>query len=136
MFQFVLAQCSQMAEITKCPPGVARNARLHYWQFGVNDEFGPANIGTARRLATGDLTPCEGAIVDIVLNRSGDVPQRELEAELAKRLGKSPAFVYRAAQRLAKHGTICRKKISRQWHYARPGFHWLRPRQNHEPLPD
>jgi hypothetical protein len=114
-----------MAEITKCPPGVAKNARLDQWQFDV-DAVGPANPGTARRLAAGEFTPCENAVLEIVLERSGDMPQRELETLLSARMGASRSLVYGAAQRLATHGKICRKEIGRQWHYARPGYHWLR----------
>jgi uncharacterized membrane protein len=117
-----------MAEITKCPPGTAKNASLHQWQFGPG-AIEPADIGSARRPAVGDFTPCERAVLEIVLEKSGDIPQRDPEALLSKQIGASCSLVYASAQRLAKHGTICRKKIGRQWHYARPGHHWLRPRQ-------
>jgi hypothetical protein len=86
-------------------------------------------MGSARRLAAGDFTPCERALLDIVLERPGDMPQRELEALLSEKMRVTRSLVYSSAQRLAIQGKICRKKIGRQWHYARPGFHWLRPRQ-------
>ena len=115
-----------MPEITRCPPGAAKGSTLYSWQFGA----GPAgllDVGTARRLADGDLKPCEIAVLDIVLAESGDIPQRVIEGILADRMGATRSMVYAAAQRLAKHGKICRKKIGKRWHYAKPGFHWLRP---------
>jgi hypothetical protein len=117
-----------MPEITKCPPGVAKNASLYQWQFGIEADDLPVDIGSARRLAVGDFKPCERAILEIVLNLTGDMPQRELESLLAAQMRVTRSLVYSSAQRLAKQGKISRKIVGRQWHYARPGFHWLRPR--------
>ena len=111
-------------QIQHLPPGAARGARLYHWQFGVTDNSFPAELGTARRLADGDLKPSETAVLEIVLGRAGDLPQKELETILHEATGATRSQVYTAAQRLAKHGSICRKKIGRQWHYAKPGFSW------------
>ena len=112
-----------MPEVTKCPPAAAKGATLHPWQFGAT-QFGVADPGTARRLATGALTPCEQAVRRIVLEQPGDIAQRDLQALLASEVGDRPWAVYNAAQRLAKHGMICRKMFKRHWHYAKPGFVW------------
>jgi len=50
--------------------------------------------------------------------------QRELETVLGAIVGASRSQVFRSAQNLAKCGVIGRKKIGRQWHYAKPGFSW------------
>jgi hypothetical protein len=106
------------------PPGITKGAKLYHWQFGVTDTSFPADIGTARRLAEGKLKPFEAAVLDVVLSHESDVPQRELERLLAERMGASRSQVYVAAQRLAKHRSLCRKKVGRQWHYAKPGYSW------------
>jgi hypothetical protein len=111
-------------QIQRLPPGIARGAKLYHWQFGITDNTFPAKIGTARRLAEGVLKPCEAAVLDVVLNHDTDMAQTQLESILSARMGASRSQVYSAAQRLAKHGSLCRKKVGRQWHYAKPGYSW------------
>ena len=119
-----MADLNETAKITKCPPGTAKGSTLHQWQFGWNDRLGPAEIGTARRLAEGDLKPCETLVFEVVVNHPSDMPQRDLEKLLFTQIGATRSQVYSAAQRLAKHGKLGRKKVGRQWHYAKPGFSW------------
>ncbi len=129
-FAQVVAHCANMPDppdapqITKCPPGIARGSSVQQWQFGLNDPYGIADIYTARRLALGELRPCELALFELIVDHPGDMPQRELEVLLFTQMGASASQVHSAAQRLAKHGKISRKKVSRQWHYAKPGFSW------------
>ncbi len=65
-------------QVTKCPPGEAKSARLDQWQFG-DGSIPPAAIRRARRLAEGDLTACEHAVFEFVVNAGGDVPQEAME---------------------------------------------------------
>ena len=112
-------------EIRHLPPGIAKGSTLYNWQFGGYKYGLPAEIGTAQRLASGNLKPYETAILDVVLNRETPISQRELESILAARLGATHGQVYPGAQRLAQHGCISRKKIRGQWHYAKPGYSFL-----------
>jgi hypothetical protein len=109
-------------QIQRIPPGTAKGATLYHWQFGVTLDSFPHDIGTARRLAEGKLKPFEEAVLEVVLTHEADMSQRQLESILSARMGAMPWQVYSAAQRLAKHGSLCRKKVGRQWHYAKPGY--------------
>src|SRR5260370_25745119 len=96
-----------MPEITRCPAGAAKGATLYSWQFGP----GPAgllDVGTARRLAEGDLKPCETAVLEIVLAESCDIPQRVLEGLLSDRMGATRSTAYTPAPRLPTHARIVR----------------------------
>ena len=110
-------------EIKKCPPGVAKGSHLQRWQFD-HDSVGeePAHPRRAARLAHGELSQREAAVLTTVLHHPGPVSQRELEAIMAERLGMSHSQVYNAAQRLAENGSICRMKVGRSWHYWRSGL--------------
>src|SRR5260370_26096181 len=108
-----------MPEITRCPAGAAKGATLYSWQFGPGPP-GLLDVGTARRLAEGDLKPCETAVLEIVLAESCDIPQRVLEGLLSDRMDATRSMLYTAAQRLAKHGKICRHKMGRQCHQSKP----------------
>jgi predicted transcriptional regulator len=57
-----------------------------------------------------------------VLHHPVPVSQRELEAIMVERLGMSRSQVYKAAQRLAENGDICRTKVGRIWQYWKPGL--------------
>ena len=81
-------------KITKCLPGTAKGSTLHQWQFGVNDRLGPPGIGTARRLAEGDLKPCETLVFELVMNQPRDIPQRDLETLLFTQIGATRSQVY------------------------------------------
>jgi hypothetical protein len=110
-------------EIKKCPPGVAKGAHLQRWQFdhdSVDEE--PAHPRRAARLAHGELSQGEEAVLTTVLHHPGIVTQRELDAIMAERLGMSHSQVYSAAQRLAENGSICRMKVGRIWQYWRSGL--------------
>jgi hypothetical protein len=110
-------------EIKKVPPGVANGAHLQRWQFdheSVDEE--PAHPRRAARMAHGELSQIEEAVLNTVLHHPGLVSRRELEAIMAERLGMSHGQVYQAAQRLAENGNICRRKVGRIWHYWRSGL--------------
>ena len=110
-------------EIKKCPPGVAKGAHLQRWQFdhgSVGEE--PVHPRRAARLAQGELLQGEAAVLATVLHHPVPVSQRELEAIMAERLGMSRSQVYKAAQRLAENGKVCRMKVGRIWQYWRPGL--------------
>ncbi len=118
-------QDEQQPVITRCPPGCAKGSRLFLWQFGVKYSFfPPCESAAVWRIAAGELNPCETAIFNVVLDRPGDMSQRELETVLGAIVGASRSQVFRSAQNLAKCGVIGRKKIGRQWHHAKPGFSW------------
>ena len=109
-------------EIRKCPPGVAKGAHLQRWQFDRDSPSEePAHPRRALRLAHGDLSQWEEAVLNTVLNHPGPVNQRDLEAIMSERLGMSHSQVYNAAQRLAENGSICRMKVGRTWQYWRAG---------------
>ena len=109
-------------EIKKCPPGVARGAHLQRWQFEHESGNEPAHPRRAARLANGELSQQEAAVLTTVLHQPGPISQREIEAIMAERLGMSRSQVYNTAQRLAENGSICRMKIGRMWHYWRAGL--------------
>jgi len=125
-----MAEFGDEPPITKCPPGTAKNAILNHWQFGLNNPFGIAGYGNAQRIAGGDLKPCEAAVFETVINRTGDLSQHELESILLTQMGATMYQVHNAAQCLAKLGKIGRKKISGRWHYAKPGFSWRKDASN------
>lgn len=122
----LMADLSNTPTIKKCPPGSAEGSHLYHWQFGmgINDPIGPADMGTARRLAIEDLKPWEALILEMILNQPSDLSQRDLETFLVTQIKTNKSQVYMAVQRLAKQGKISRQKVSGQWRYARPGFSW------------
>lgn len=65
-------------KITKCPPGVARGARLQRWQFELPDEQ-PEHPRRAERFALGAFSREEAAVLNTVLNYPSSISQRELE---------------------------------------------------------
>jgi DNA-binding MarR family transcriptional regulator len=109
-------------EIKKCPPGIARGAHLQLWQFYHESGNELAHPQGTARLANGDLSQQEAAILTTVLHQPGPISQREIEAIMAERLGMSRSQVYNTAQRLAENGSICRRKIGSMWHYWRAGL--------------
>jgi hypothetical protein len=113
-------------EVQHLPPGIAKGSTLYNWQFGGGDPYHlPGDLGTANRLANGNLRPYETAILDVVLSQDSPISQRQLESIVSARMGATRGQVYPGAQRLAQHGSISRKKIRGQWHYARPGYSFL-----------
>jgi hypothetical protein len=110
-------------EIKKCPPGVAKGAHFQRWQFdhdSASEE--PAHPRRAARLAHGELSQGEEAVLTTVLHHPGPVNQRELDAIMAERLGMSHSQVYNAAQRLAEKGSICRMKVRQDLAILEIGF--------------
>ena len=111
--------------VTLCPPGAATGARLTDWQFG-GSRHGYAFPGRVQRLAREEFTPCETAVLAAVLQGRGDIAQPQLCLLVRAQLRASRSCIAKAAQQLAQHGKIGRKKIRGGWHYAKPGFHWPR----------
>jgi uncharacterized protein (DUF3820 family) len=118
---------ARIPEVTKCAPGVAKNSNYNpAWQFtgGARDirNVPDSDIERAKRLAREDFRPWESAILEVVLNQPGPIGQKDLAAAVTK-MGIHRWRVLPTAQMLAAHGKIARKKIGRQWHYAKPGLH-------------
>jgi uncharacterized protein (DUF3820 family) len=118
-------QTELIPEVKQCPPGAAKNSDYNpTWLGGVIDpsSLPPVDIELSKRLAREEFHPWESAILDVVLNRTSAIAQKDLEAAVMK-MGVLRWRVAPTAQILAQHGKIARKKIGRQWHYSKPGSH-------------